>query len=121
MPPVKHTRIHRHSRFALQYETVSSNLARPLSYLVCKDMSLSAQLCLIMCMCECAGRWEARIGIPAKVYLGLFSMETEAAQAYDRALVRLRGTAAATNFALSDYRTDLAAYHKMQQVRMDSQ
>ena len=72
-------------------------------------------------VCGCAGRWEARIGIPAKVYLGLFSMETEAAQAYDRALVRLRGTAAATNFALSDYRTDLAAYHKMQQVRMDSQ
>ena len=73
-----------------------------------------------MCVCECAGRWEARIGIPAKVYLGLFSMETEAAQAYDRALVRLRGTAAATNFALSDYRTDLAAYHKMQQVCMHS-
>ena len=75
----------------------------------------------IICIGECAGRWEARIGIPAKVYLGLFSMETEAAQAYDRALVRLRGTAAATNFALSDYRTDLAAYHKMQQVCMDSQ
>jgi hypothetical protein len=37
-------------------------------------------------------------------------------QAYDRALVRLRGTAAATNFALSDYRSDLADYHKMQQV-----
>lgn len=36
---------------------------------------------------------------------------------YDAALVRLRGTAAATNFALSDYRLDLAAYHKMQQVR----
>lgn len=30
--------------------------------------------------------------------------------------VRLRGTAAATNFALSDYRADLAEYHKMQQV-----
>ena len=38
------------------------------------------------------------------------------AQAYDRSLVRLRGTAAATNFALSDYRSDLADYHKMQQV-----
>ena len=37
-------------------------------------------------------------------------------QAYDRALVRLRGIAAATNFALSDYRSDLADYHKMQQV-----
>ena len=55
------------------------------------------------------------------MYLGLFSMETEAAQAYDRALVRLRGTAAATNFALSDYRADLAAYHKMQQVCTYSQ
>ena len=40
----------------------------------------------------------------------------EAARMYDAALVRLRGTAAATNFALSDYRLDLAAYHKMQQV-----
>ena len=69
-------------------------------------------------MCLCAGRWEARIGIPGSkhIYLGLFNLEKEAAQAYDRALVRLRGTAAATNFALSDYRTDLAEYHKMQQV-----
>lgn len=39
-------------------------------------------------------------------------------QAYDRSLVRLRGSAAATNFALSDYRTDLADYHKMQQVSL---
>ena len=30
--------------------------------------------------------------------------------------MRLRGTASATNFALSDYRPDLAEYHKMQQV-----
>ncbi len=35
--------------------------------------------------------------------------------------VRLRGTAAATNFALSDYRADLAEYHKMQQVRFSMQ
>lgn len=71
-----------------------------------------------MCVCVCAGRWEARIGIPGSkhIYLGLYNMEKEAAQAYDRALVRLRGTAAATNFALSDYRSDLAEYHKMQQV-----
>ena len=66
----------------------------------------------------CAARWEARIGIPGSkhIYLGLFHLEKEAAQAYDRALVRLRGTAAATNFALSDYRPDLAEYHKMQQA-----
>ncbi|KAL0032426.1 hypothetical protein WJX79_010970 [Trebouxia sp. C0005] len=65
-----------------------------------------------------SGRWEARIGIPGSkhIYLGLFNQEKEAAQAYDRALVRLRGMAAATNFALSDYRLDLAEYHKMQQL-----
>ncbi|BDA41853.1 probable AP2-like ethylene-responsive transcription factor PLT2 at C-terminar half [Coccomyxa sp. Obi] len=64
-----------------------------------------------------SGRWEARIGVPGSkhIYLGLFTGEREAAKAYDRALVRLRGTAAATNFALSDYRADLADYHKMQQ------
>lgn len=65
-----------------------------------------------------AGRWEARIGIPGSkhIYLGLFEAEQDAARAYDSALVRLRGTTAATNFALLDYRSDLAAYHKLQQV-----
>ncbi len=43
-----------------------------------------------------------------------------AARNYDRSLVRLRGPGAATNFGLADYRTDLADYHKMQQVWMDS-
>ena len=68
------------------------------------------------------GRWEARIGIPGSkhIYLGLYNDEKEAARMYDAALVRLRGTAAATNFALSDYRLDLAAYHKMQQARLPS-
>ena len=64
------------------------------------------------------GRWEARIGLPGSqhVYLGLFSNESDAAKAYDRALVRLRGPQAATNFALSDYRGELADYHaNMQQ------
>ena len=37
-------------------------------------------------------------------------------QAYDRSLVRLRGSNAATNFSISDYRADLADYYKMQQV-----
>ena len=50
------------------------------------------------------------------MYLGLFSNESDAAKAYDRALVRLRGPQAATNFALSDYRGELADYHaNMQQ------
>ena len=39
----------------------------------------------------CAGRWEARIGIPGSkhIYLGLFNEEREAARMYDAALVRL--------------------------------
>ena len=66
-----------------------------------------------------SGRWESRIGIPGSkhVYLGLWESEQDAAAAYDRALVRLRGTAAACNFGLSDYRLELAEYHQMQQVR----
>lgn len=66
-----------------------------------------------------SGRWESRIGIPGSkhIYLGLYDDEKEAARQYDRALVRLRGTSAATNFALSDYREELAEYHQMQQVK----
>ncbi|KDD76461.1 hypothetical protein H632_c217p1, partial [Helicosporidium sp. ATCC 50920] len=63
-----------------------------------------------------SGRWEARIGVPGSkhIYLGLFVEERDAARAYDRALVRLRGRGAATNFALSDYKTEMADYHRMQ-------
>lgn len=64
-----------------------------------------------------SGRWESRIGIPGSkhIYLGLYEDEKDAAKAYDRALVRLRGTAAATNFSLSEYKKELADYHQMQQ------
>ncbi|KAK2077506.1 hypothetical protein QBZ16_004351 [Prototheca wickerhamii] len=63
-----------------------------------------------------SGRWEARIGVPGSkhIYLGLFVEEREAARAYDRALVRLRGRSAATNFSLTDYKSEMADYHRMQ-------
>ena len=63
-----------------------------------------------------SGRWEARIGVPGAkhVYLGLFKEEREAAISYDKALVRLRGRSAATNFSLADYRKELGDFHRMQ-------
>lgn len=58
------------------------------------------------------GRWEARIGMPGSkhIYLGLYNEEAAAARAYDRALVRLRGAAAATNYSLTNYKDELQAF-----------
>ncbi|MEW5316903.1 MAG: hypothetical protein WDW38_008244 [Sanguina aurantia] len=65
-----------------------------------------------------SGRWESRIGVPGSkhIYLGLFEEEKDAAAAYDMSLVRLRGSGAATNFGMADYRQELAEYHQMQQA-----
>eukprot|EP00775_Hariotina_reticulata_P005945 gene5945-6184_t len=62
-----------------------------------------------------SGRWESRIGIPGSrhVYLGLYGAESAAARAYDTALVRLKGTQAATNYSLSEYQQQLAEHHQM--------
>jgi hypothetical protein len=59
-----------------------------------------------------------RAGVPGSkhIYLGLYEAEDQAARAYDRALVRLRGTAAATNFGLSEYQDELGEHQQMQQV-----
>ena len=63
-----------------------------------------------------SGRFEARIGIPGSkhIYLGIHTDEKEAAVCYDRALVRLRGRSAATNFSLTEYKSELSDFHLMQ-------
>ena len=44
------------------------------------------------------------------IYLGLYNEEAAAARAYDRALVRLRGASAATNYSLTNYKSELQAF-----------
>lgn len=61
-----------------------------------------------------SGRFEARIGIAGNkhVYLGLFDNEGDAARAYDRAVVRIKGSQASTNFTLGDYHHEMAEHSR---------
>jgi hypothetical protein len=69
------------------------------------------------------GRWEARLGVPGSrhIYLGLFTDESEAARAYDRALVRLRGPSAATNFSIGDYGAEMREFEHAAQEAVAEQ
>ncbi|KAL5211081.1 hypothetical protein ABZP36_006704 [Zizania latifolia] len=55
------------------------------------------------------GRWQARIGRVAgnkDLYLGTFSTQEEAGEAYDVAAIKLRGLNAVTNFDIARYDVD---------------
>ncbi|KAK8914205.1 AP2-like ethylene-responsive transcription factor AIL7 [Platanthera zijinensis] len=58
------------------------------------------------------GRWQARIGRVAgnkDLYLGTFATEEEAAEAYDVAAIKFRGSNAVTNFEFNRYNLEAIA------------
>nr|GMD43496.1 AP2-like ethylene-responsive transcription factor At1g79700 [Ipomoea batatas] len=66
------------------------------------------------------GRWEARIGrvLGTKyLYLGTFSTQEEAAEAYDMAAIEYRGPNAVTNFDISRYADVVNKIREREQVQ----
>ena len=62
-------------------------------------------------------KWESVICHQYKqVYLGRYNTELEAAQAYDRAAVRCKGTKAVTNFDANEYKDELTEFEELAQV-----
>ncbi|KAL9262544.1 AP2-like ethylene-responsive transcription factor AIL5-like protein [Drosera capensis] len=62
------------------------------------------------------GRWQARIGRVAgnkDLYLGTFSTQEEAAEAYDIASIKFRGLNAVTNFDINRYDVQSIANHNL--------
>lgn len=59
-----------------------------------------------------AGKWEARVGSWKNRFLGSYKDEETAACHYDRALVRLKGASAVTNFPLKEYQDQLKEHKK---------
>ena len=66
--------------------------------------------------------WEAKYSAEDnnQVSLGLFENDADAARAFDRAVVRLRGTSASINFKHEDYQDELFAFHQEQIEKLDS-
>lgn len=65
------------------------------------------------------GYWEARssAGTGRHLFLGLYKDEETAACHYDRALVRLKGDSALTNFPIDEYQDEIKQHAEAEQVR----
>ncbi|EFJ45551.1 hypothetical protein VOLCADRAFT_93984 [Volvox carteri f. nagariensis] len=67
---------------------------------------------------HCSGAWQARLQLSerCRLDLGVFLSKRVAVAAYDKALVRVLGPTAATNFPIVEYLQELAEYRTYQQV-----